>query len=78
MRTHADLRAVCTATDDDYAPYGTAERGDAPDCSWGCRWAVRLAGALGADWLVCANPRSHRRGLLTFEHQGCGAFEAGG
>src|ERR1700677_2840088 len=29
------------------------------------------------SWL-CGNPRSHRAGLLTFEHQGCPAFEPEG
>jgi len=28
------------------------------------------------DWGVCANPKSPRAGLLTFEHQGCPAFTA--
>jgi len=27
------------------------------------------------DWGVCINPKSHRYGLLTFEHQGCPACE---
>ena len=59
-----------------------------PDCSCGCKWARWLEdlddgkpkseggrGRLSMDWLVCTNPRSHRVGLLTFEHQGCGAFD---
>ncbi len=36
---------------------------------------MTLAGDLGMDWGVCANPRSPRAGLLTFEHQGCEFFE---
>ena len=28
------------------------------------------------DWGVCANPKSPRAGLLTFEHQGCPEFAA--
>jgi len=28
------------------------------------------------DWGVCANPKSPRAGLLTFEHQGCPEFTA--
>ena len=31
--------------------------------------------ALSMDWGVCTNQRSHRCGLLTFEHQGCPAFD---
>jgi hypothetical protein len=34
-----------------------------------------LIGPASLDWGVCGNPRSHRAGLLTFEHQGCGEFE---
>jgi hypothetical protein len=45
------------------------------DCSGGCRWYHILAGRRGQDWGVCANPRSPRAGLLTFEHQGCREFE---
>ena len=48
-----------------------------PDCSGGCKWFVELEEPLGADWGVCSNRRSHRAGLLTFEHQGCEAFEYG-
>jgi len=29
---------------------------------------------LGSDWGICANPKSPRAGLLTFEHQGCPQF----
>lgn len=57
----------------DYEPYGVQER-DSGDCSWGCKWAAWLEDE-PADWLVCTNPNSHRCGLLTFEHQGCSAFE---
>lgn len=41
------------------------------DCSGNCKWYHPLQGKLGEDWGVCVNPRSHRCGLLTFEHQGC-------
>ena len=34
-----------------------------------------LEGDLRFDWDVCANPKSPRVGLLTFEHQGCMEFE---
>ena len=78
--THDDLWAVAPKLPGDYAPYGEVERwADEteayPDCSCGCAFAAWLAGGLGADWCVCTNPASHRTGLLTFEHQGCQAFE---
>jgi hypothetical protein len=61
----------------DFEPYGRRERVEgAFDCSVGCRWYRRLEGELSHDWGVCANPRSPRCGLLTFEHQGCAQFEA--
>jgi len=80
--SHGDrLSKVLQLRPEDYRPWGTDDR-DAnwgPDCSGGCRWALWLADLpderLGLDWCVCTNPRSHRRGLLTFEHQGCRAFE---
>jgi hypothetical protein len=46
------------------------------DCSCGCRHFLPLQGQLGHDWGVCANSKSPRAGLLTFEHQGCAEFEA--
>lgn len=46
-----------------------------PDCSCNCKFAAWLAHELGSDWCVCTNPKSHRCGLLTFEHQGCQQFE---
>lgn len=54
--------------DDDYWPM---------DCSAGCKFYLLLRGKVGADWGVCVNPKSHRCGLLTFEHQGCVHFEGG-
>lgn len=53
---------------------GTFE-GETEDCSSGCVYYSKLSGDRGMDWGVCTNPRSHRRGKLTFEHQGCFAFE---
>ena len=38
---------------------------------------MNLKGSLGYDWGVCANPKSPRTGLLTFE-QGCKEFETSG
>jgi hypothetical protein len=70
---HARLLDVVLRKPDDYEPYGTLERNER-DCSAGCKYARKLAGKLGFDWVVCTNPASHRVGLLTFEHQGCTQF----
>ena len=78
------LDAILVKLPQDYEPYGAVERWLDPDqnycdCSSGCRFYFKLADRngrqLGADWGVCGNPRSHRAGLLTFEHQGCKQFE---
>ncbi|HYD97814.1 MAG TPA: hypothetical protein VEH84_00400 [Alphaproteobacteria bacterium] len=66
---------------EDYAPFGEVQRfadprRSYPDCSGGCRHFHRLKEE-GHDWGVCSSPTSHRSGLLTFEHQGCQAFEPG-
>lgn len=63
----------------DYTDYGgSVERWadpteNYPDCSSGCRHFRRLHSQYenleDADWGVCANIRSQRVGLLTFEHQ---------
>jgi len=80
--THDELWAVCKLDVEDYEPYGkvdrdvAAEKYGAGDCSSGCRWFHKLDGPVGLDFGVCGNPRSHRKGLLTWEHQGCRAFEA--
>ncbi len=62
----------------DYEPYGVADR-DGGDCSSGCDHYVPVYNEddIGPDmdWGVCTNAKSHRAGLLTFEHQGCGEFE---
>ena len=70
---HAKLWEICKVLPEDYEPYGKGER-DGGDCSCGCLYYLPLEGKLGADWGVCRNPDSHRCGLLTFEHQGCGKF----
>ena len=72
---HEKLWQIVRRLDSDYEPYGKAER-DGSDCSCGCRHLVKLAGDVGSDWGVCSNPESPRAGLITFEHQGCMAFEA--
>ena len=74
MIEHDDLWEICQKLNEDYEPYGKTER-DGSDCSCGCRFFHKLAGKVGADWGICANPSSHRAGLLTFEHQGCLKFE---
>jgi hypothetical protein len=58
----------------DYEPFGKTESGGS-DCSSGCRHFFKLVGDSASDWGVCANANSPRAGLLTFEHQGCAAFE---
>jgi Protein of unknown function (DUF2384) len=75
---HNLLLRIVKRLPSDFEPYGERARPEITDsdCSCGCRWFLPLAGALGRDWGVCANPRSPRGGLLTFEHQGCREFEA--
>lgn len=77
---HSQLFQIVKKLPEDYEPYGNEVRWadddkTYPDCSWGCKYAVPLEGALGYDWVICSNPDSHRAGLLTFEHQGCFKFE---
>ena len=67
---HQQLWQVCKRLPGDYEPYGTQER-VMGDCSSGCKWYHTLTGEASYDWGVCGNPKSHRAGLLTFEHQGC-------
>ncbi|HEX5053010.1 MAG TPA: hypothetical protein VFZ65_14645 [Planctomycetota bacterium] len=81
MTEHERLLALVPRRREDYQPWGDDDRDEpyGPDCSCGCRFARWLADTanakLGLDWCVCTNPASHRCGLLTFEHQGCRAFE---
>ena len=80
MGEHERLYQLVPKRAEDYTPHGDLERWadpkqQYPDCSCGCRFARWLEGDLGADWCACTNPESHRCGLLTFEHQGCQAFE---
>lgn len=87
---HKHLLNILIKKDEDYQPWGKVERWadpnkGYPDCSCGCKWAMWLEDKknepgkpiqyLSMDWCVCANPESHRVGLLTFEHQGCEKFE---
>jgi hypothetical protein len=41
---------------------------DYPDCSCGCKFFLKLQGEFGNDWGICSNPKSPRKGLLTWEH----------
>ena len=72
-QSHEALWEVVKKLPTDFEPYGERER-LSEDCSCGCRWYHLLAGNRGKDWGVCANPKSPRAGLLTFEHQGCPEF----
>ena len=74
---HDALHSILEKLPSDFEPYGKRSRDHdwGPDCSCGCRWFVALEGKLRYDWGVCCNEVSPRVGLLTFEHQGCHAFE---
>jgi hypothetical protein len=77
---HTHLLTIVKRLNDDWEGYGTMPRSRpdgswGADCSMGCRWFIELKGKLGVDWGVCTNPASHRCGLLTFEHQGCAAYD---
>lgn len=77
------LSAALTRLPQDYEPWGQVDPEADPathdDCSCGCRFFIpivdRTEQGPDGDWGVCLNPRSHRCGLLTFEHQGCLRFE---
>jgi len=82
------LRSVMIISPKDYVPWGEVEPKCCCDCLCGCAYALWLEDVgkqlLSMDrrrrrsrkprWCVCTNPRSHRCGLLTFEHQGCQKF----
>jgi hypothetical protein len=67
---HEILWHACQKLPAGYRSYGETER-DSPDCSCGCIHYYLLESGdgqpLGLDWGACANPKSHRCGLLTFE-----------
>lgn len=72
--SHENLLKLVKRLDADYSPFGKVDRYNldfAPDCSCGCKFFLPIEGQLGMDWGVCVNEKSHRCGLLTFEHQGC-------
>lgn len=77
------LWIVCKLLPQDYQPWGNVDRDPLDgefmdDCSAGCVFYKSLFDERhnrdDADWGVCCNPKSHRAGLLTWEHQGCGHF----
>lgn len=74
---HQHLLNIVKKLPSDFEPYGKRSRDEdwGPDCSCGCKYFLPLEGSLRFDWGVCMNPNSPRVGLLTFEHQGCKAFE---
>ena len=74
---HDQLLAFVKKLPSDFEPFGERSREAdwGPDCSCACKHFLKLRGSLGYDWGVCANPKSPRAGLLTFEHQGCKGFE---
>lgn len=78
--THELLLKLAKALPTDFVPWGKVNRDEdwEPDCSCGCKHFLPLDGKLRFDWGVCANPRSPRAALLTFEHMGCREFEANG
>ena len=78
FQRHEALRSAMKKLPTDFEPYGERRRCDGTihaDCSCNCRWFHVLAGMRGQDWGVCANPKSPRAGLLTFEHMGCPEYE---
>lgn len=81
-KRHKALWKACRTLPEDYKPWGEVFRWEDPslfypDCSTGCRYFAPLHdgqdedGWADPDWGVCTNPKSHRCGLLTYEHQGC-------
>ena len=73
---HRILWSLVKKLPTDFEPWGKRDRNAdcASDCSCGCRFFIKMESKLGSDWGVCANPKSPRRGLLTFDHMGCKKF----
>jgi hypothetical protein len=72
---HELLHTLRVSLPTDFEPFGKRSREEdwGPDCSCGCLHFRQLEAH--SDWGVCANAKSPRAGLLTFEHQGCREFE---
>jgi hypothetical protein len=78
FQSHEALWAGAKTLPTDFEPYGKRKRSDGAiqgDCSSNCRRFHVLGGTRGMDWGVCANQKSPRAGLLTFEHMGCPQYE---
>ena len=77
MDTQKKLHLALIRMPSDFKPFGDRDREQnyGPDCSCDCKFFMPLKGDLGNDWGVCINHQSPRKGLLTFEHQGCMFFE---
>lgn len=70
--THKQLWKLVVKLPSDFEPYGKRIRENGyGDCSCSCKWFHELEGIRGADWGICFNTKSPRKGLLTFEHMGC-------
>ena len=72
---HDKLFQIVSRLETDFEPFGRVTQDGHPDCSNGCRHFVKLAHGAADQWGVCGNHLSPRAGMLTFEHQGCAAFE---
>jgi len=72
---HSHLLEIVRRDPSDFEPFGETDKSEWRDCSSGCCFYLPLGGEIGMDWGVCANEKSERSGLLTFEHQGCKHFD---
>jgi hypothetical protein len=77
-----DLFQILKILPTDYSDYGGEIKRwedlnkDYPDCASGCKHFLKLDKPFTNDWGVCANKKSPRCSLLTWEHQaGLGCFE---
>ena len=75
FQSHEALWQIVKRLPTDFQPYGKRKRNGHSDCSGNCRWFHKLAGVRRKDWGVCANAKSPRAVLLTFDHQGCPQYE---
>lgn len=77
MDKRKELEMALIKVESDFEPWGKRSRSEkyGPDCSCDCKYFNKLEGDIGKDWGVCTNRHSPRKGLLTFEHQGCWFFE---
>ncbi len=84
--SHEELWAVCHVHGRKYESWPGHDLDPPTGQCFGCRWFHELAGGVpdrgywehrNYDWGVCfdATGRSPRLGLLTYEHQGCLAWQ---